>query len=315
MALAMFGKPEIQAAKVADMELDYECILERSRVVSIAPARMPFVGLKGKYNKRWFVDIVNLPHNAMRKQMSDLFSSLAAMSKMALDLTEDDFQLFFRYVTVIVDFFKALLEGEEVALYPHIHADSALRKKGRKNEPGLECLSSDYRIALKKDLFEHLDEALKYRFTHTPSIETLENVQEALDKFSSKALDYFSEKERDLPSLLAKAIRGNKEKTRYESRLLGFLLEKPKGHQLVCILMQTLFSEDVRAEFVERHFATQEQKESLEKALNETENGLLTLPDAFQEAAKKYEKRFSVKAFMDHYGQDREEDVETELRD
>jgi hypothetical protein len=292
---------------VAEMELDDECILERSRVVSIAPARMPFVGLKGRYNKRWFVDIVTLPHNAMRKQMSDVFTSLTAMHKMALDLTEDDFQLFFRYLAAMVDFFKACLEGEEVALYPHMHGE---RKK--RGGDGGRVLNAEYRGRLKRELCDALDEAMKYRFTHSPAVETVGSVTAALDRFGKKALDYFSEKEHELPKLLAKAIRGSKEKTRFEARLIAFFLTKPKGQQLVVLLVQTLFSADVRVEFIGRHFETDDQKCALEKALFETENGLLQIPKAFEDAAQKYERRFSIGTFIEHYGQDREE-ARTEL--
>lgn len=307
-AISMFANAEIQAAKVADMDLDDECILERSRVVSIAPARMPFVGLKGRYNKRWFVDIVTLPHNAVRKQMSELFTSLIGMNKMSLDLTEDDFQLFFRYLAVVVEFFKVILEGEEAALYPHVGGE---RKK--RGEDGIRVLNGDYRFGLKKELFGLLDEALKYRFTHSPSIETLNNIGTALDAFSKKTLDYFTEKETSLPKILAKAIRGSREKTKYEQRLITFILEKPKGHLMVAILLQTLFSTEVRAEFISRNFPRDEQKATLYKALSEAESGILSLPAVFDMAAKKYERRFSIGTFMEHYGQDRDEEAQTEL--
>lgn len=307
-AISLFGNTEIQAAKVADMELDDECILERSRVVSIAPARMPFVGLKGRYNKRWFVDIVTLPHNAVRKQMSELFTSLNGMNKMSLDLLEEDFQLFFRYLTVVVDFFKLILEGEEAALYPFVGGE-----RWKKNDDGNRVLNEDYRIGMKNELFSLLDDVLKYRFTHSPSLETLNNIGIALDSFAKKTLDYFTEKEDFLPKLLAKAIRGSREKTKYEQRLLTFLLEKPKGHQMVAILLQTLFSADVRAEFISRHFPREEQKTTLLKALSETETGILSLPKVFDAAAKKYERRFSLGTFIEHYGQDRDEEAQTEV--
>jgi hypothetical protein len=307
-AMTLFGKAEIQAAKIADMELDDECILERSRVVSIAPARMPFVGLKGRYNKRWFVDIVTLPHNAVRKQMSELFTSLIAMNKMSLDLTEDDLQLFFRYLSVVVDFFKVVLEGEEAALYPHVSSE---RKK--RGEDASRFLDMDYRMELKAELFAALDEAMKYRFTHSPSMETLNCVSQALDGFAKKTLDYFAEKEAALPKLLAKAIRGSREKTKFEGRLLNYMLEKPKGHQMVAILLQILFSADVRAEFIGRNFQRDEQKGAVEKALQEAEGGILALPRVFEEAAKKYERRFSIGTFIEHYGQDRDGEAKTEV--
>lgn len=303
----LFGKPEIQAAKIADIEdLDDECILERARVVSIAPARMPFVGLQGRYNKRWFVDIVNFPHNAVRKQLADVFLSLIAMNKMALDLTEEDFQLFFRYLQVVTDFFKAILDAEEVALYPHLPGEKKKRKEG------LRVLDVAYRTSVKKNLFDMLEGILKYRFTNDAAMDTLVGIQKDLDVFSKVALDYFVEKEEAFPAMLQKHIRGSKEKTKYEARLISFLLQKPKGHQLVCLLIQTLFSKEVRAEFFNRHFPEEEQRASLKEALANTENGVCSLPRVFESAAAKYEKRFSMGAFIQHYGQDRE-DAQTNL--
>lgn len=299
----LFGKPEILAAKIADIpDLDDECILERARVVSIAPARMPFVGLKGRYNKRWYVDIVTLPHNAIRKQLADVFTSLIAMNKMALDLTEEDFQLFFRYLQVVADFFKAVLDGEEVALYPSLPGADKKKKK-----EGVRVLHENYRKQLKKKLFDMLEGVMKYQFTNDASMDTLAGIQKELDVFAKGALDYFVEKEKVFPEMLQKHIRGGKEKTKYEARLIQFLLQKPKGHQNVCLLIQTLFSKDVRTEFFNRHFPEEEQRTSLMAALEKTESGVCSLTAVFENAATKYEKRFSMGAFMSSYGQDREE--------
>jgi hypothetical protein len=305
---------EIQAAKVAEMQLDDECILERSRVVSIAPARMPFVGLKGRYNKRWYVDIVNFPDNAIRRQLSDVFTSLISMNKMMLDLTEPDFQLFYQYLAAEAEFFKAILEGEEAALFDHIQGESTLRRL-RSGGNTVKVLDHEYRQGLKTEMLKHLDDAVNHRYIVQPSVTTLGDIQKSLDLFAKKLLDYFAEKEANLPSLLNKSIRGIKEKTRYEARLIAFLLEKPRGQQFIVLLCKTLVSREVRDEFFERHFTSPSQVACFAAAVIETEATILCMPALFEAAAIKYGTRFSIGAFELHYGQDRDHEATVELVD
>jgi hypothetical protein len=303
----------IEAAKVADMQLDDECILERSRVVSMAPARMPFVGLKGRYNKRWHEDIVNLPHNAIRRQLSDLFTALLAMNKMTLDLTEPDFQLFYRYLSAEVDFFKAVLEGEEIALYECIPSESGLRRLRSGGTNNIQVLDLEYRQGLKVAMVKHLDDAVNHRFTMLPSMTTLSEIQESLDAFAKQALDYFAEKEEHLGPLLKRTLKGPREKTRFEARLLTYLLSRPRGTQLVVLLCMTLVSEEVRADFFERHFPERVQRKRFDEAAVEANNTLLCLPGVLEAAAEKYGRRFSLGAFEKHYGQDRDHEATVEI--
>lgn len=292
----------IEAAQIAKMELDEDCIVERSMVVSRAPESMPFVGLKGRYNKRWYVDIITFPHNAARRQMSDLFTTITAMYKMSLDLTESDLQTFYRYLTVQCDFYKALLEGEEVALFSHMHREISVKRLVRESK--VQVLSAEYRLNIKKELFEHLNSALQHRYTMVPAMQALEQIRRSFDLFARKVLDYFSEKEKALPKLLLRSIRGSREKTRYESRLISYLLSKPSGYQLVVLLLRALMNDDVRAEFVARHFPKPEQKDSFASAVNAVNDEVFQIVSSIQNAAHMYEKRFSMKTFIKHYGHD-----------
>jgi hypothetical protein len=303
---------EVEAVKVTKMELDFELILERSRVVSIAPARMPMLGLKGRYNKRWFVDIVTLPHNSIRRQLNDVYTSLVSMHKMALDLTESDFQLFYGYLSNVFEFFVAIFQGEEEALYEHIRTDSGLKTKLVRGDE-IKLLDPEYRAQLKKETLIHLEECMKYRYVVVPSLEALAHVQASIDAFARKALDYFAEKEAIFPKFLAKSIRGSKEKTRYEARLIAFLLMKPRGNRFVAMLAQVLVSPEVRSDFSERHFPKPEQKSSFDESVIEMEAEVNAISKAIESAAQTYEKCFSIGAFMEHYGKDRDQDATTEI--
>jgi hypothetical protein len=303
---------EVEAVKITKMELDYELILERSRVVTIAPARMPMLGLKGRYNKRWFVDIITLPHNAIRRQLNDVYSTLIAMHKMALDVTENDFQLFYGYLANVFEFFVAIFQGEEEALYEHIRADSGLKSKIMGTEE-IKVLDPEHRGQVKKEILTHLEECMKYRYVVVPSLEALAHVQASIDAFSRKALDYFAEKEESFPKFLAKSIRGSKEKNRYEARLIAFLLMKPRGNRFVAMLAQVLVSPEVRGDFCERHFPKPEQKASFDESVVEMDSEVNAFAKAIEAAAQTYEKCFSIGTFMEHYGKDRDPDTTTEL--
>lgn len=266
---------------------------------------MPFIGLKGRYNERWYLDIVSLPHNAVRKQLTNVFTVLTSMHKMALDLTEQDFQLFYWYASVQIDFFKALLDAEEEALYGHFGSVFKGRSTG--------VFDVAKRASTKKEIVKQFDDVLRKRHLVLPSIDTLGSLLESFDASSRLMLGYFREKEEVIPGVLEKSPRGEKDKTRYESRLIDLLLQRPRGQLLVALLAHALVNPDVRRDFVERHFEGKEQRQRFFQSVASVSRDVLPVADAFQKAAAKYERAFSMGTFMEYYGQDRDHEATTEL--
>lgn len=301
--------PPIQAAQMADqsLELDKECILERSRVVSIAPARMPYIGLVAKYNKRWYVDIVSLPNNAIRLFISRLFEVITAVHRLVLDMTEDDFDLLFSFIAEFDRFVRVLLEAEDKILYPE--CDKELKKAADYQN---HKLNPEVRGNTKVVIYQLLSNITNEDLRLVPAMTVAATLQENVDKLSSRLMEYFVVKEHELPRILCKSMRGHKEKNRLEGRLLKFFDDLDKQFYYTTLLITPLQSEDVRTDFEERHFA-KTKREAFREEVQRVNDTLLSIPKAFDQAAAKYESRFSMQTFLQHYGQNRDPDIATEI--
>ena len=300
---------EVEAGKIAEMELelDKECILERARTVSIAPNRMPYIGLHGRYNKRWYVDIVSLPHNSIRTLISKLFEILVGTHIMCLDMTENDFEKLFAFISEFDCYLRVLLDAEEKILYQEV--EGWLKKMADYQSHPLHPKN---RALTKEKMYCLLDELTDEKLRTTPSVIAADKLQQAADLLSTQLLEYFSLKEKMLPKFLAKSIRGIKEKTRLEGRLIKYFEELSQEFRYTAILMCCLGNDDVRNEFKERHFS-KAKRDVLTQAADYLEVTLLEVPRAFNRAAKMYEERFSMKTFVENYGTDRDVEAVTEI--
>lgn len=299
---------EIEARKVSEMDLDRECILERSRLVSEAPARMPYIGFFGKYNKRWYVDIVSLPHNSIRTFISEVFSTLTSVHRLALDMTDADFQKLFYFLEEFQKYTQTVLEAEEKILYPEV--DGALKK--RLEDPN-HALHPKTRAERKRQISELLLSLTDNELRAKRSVTIASTLQRNMDELSRKLLDYFSAKEAELPKVLfGRAVRGSKEKNRMEKRLIKLFAEHKVEFHYTALLALPLHSEDVRADFEDRHF-TKSERTQFRDAVKQVQQSLFAIPRAFEDAARGYEARFSMAAFLEHYGKDRDADATTQI--
>lgn len=298
---------EIEAGKISEMNLDRECILERSRLVSVAPARMPYIGFFGKYNKRWYVDIVALPHNSIRTFISEVFGVLTAIHRLALDMTEADFQKLFFFLGEFQKYTRAVLEAEEKILYPEV--DGSLKKRKDYASHILHPKNRAERKLRISNLLVTLTDAV---VTEQCSVSIASTLQVTVDELARQLLDYFSAKESELPRLFARAIRGSKEKNRMEGRLIKHFEELKQEYYYTALLALPLHSADVRADFEDRHF-TKTARAQFQKAVRHVQESLIAIPRAFDIAAREYEARFSMAAFLEHYGKDRDADATTRM--
>lgn len=286
---------QIDAEKIAAMELDRECILERSRLVSSAPARMPYIGFYGKYNKRWYVDIVALPHNSIRTFISEVFGLLTAVSRLSLDMTDKDFEKVFFFLREFTLYARVILESEEKVLYPEV--DGALKKKANYSD---SILHPKNRAERRQCIIQLLTVLTNREVMEMPSVTIAKSLQETVDEISLQMFDYFSTKESELPKLLAKAFRGPKEKNKMESKLIKYFADSKKQYQYTAFLALPLHTEEVRADFEDRHFSKNERAH-FARAVRNMRETVMAIPKAFDDAARNYESRFSMAAFLENY--------------
>lgn len=296
---------EIEAGNAVHKKFEDNDILERSRIVSLSTARMPYIGLQGHYNKKWFVDAITLPHNSVRRMLSHLFSMTFAVQRLALDMTESDFAKLFAFISHMHCYVRTLLEAEEVILY------SLLERK--------LCKMSDYnpehalypvkRGLMKRRIVDLLIDVCNIENGHVPSTEIAVTVQNKVDKFAGLLLDYFVQKEKLLPKLIESSIFGSRERTRLERRLIKFFARLGDEYYFTAILVAPLKNMEVREAFIKTHFPSTKSKALFHIAVREVEDVLFGVAEAFDRAAQKYSKRFSVEEFMSMYG------TETDIHD
>lgn len=296
---------EIEAEKVASMELDRECILERSRLVSTAPARMPYIGFYGKYNKRWYVDIVALPHNSIRTFISDVFGLLTSVYRLSLDMTERDFHNVFAYLGEFAAYTNAILLAEEKTLYPEV--DATLRKRVDFKK---HILHPKKRAERRRIILAMLRSLTCEETIGKPSVTLATLLQNKLDEICFQMFDYFSTKERELPKIMARTFRGPKEKNKMEAKLIKHFEDLNLKYEYTAFLTLPLHTDEVRADFEERHF-TKNEKVLFGNAVQHMKEVVMSTPKAFDVAAQAYENRFSMAAFLEHYGKDKEVNVTT----
>lgn len=299
----------LDALEIADtaLILDKECILERCSLVSSAPAHMPYIAFHGKYNKRWYVDVVSLPQNSIRLFISKLFEILSATHRLALDMTADDFRKLFAFIAEFDRYLRVLLDAEDKILYPEV--ESALKKRSDFHS---HRLNPSLRLATKKKLYSLLDAFTDPTLKTTPSVTVATRLQETLDLLWTELLDYFTCKEAELPRILAKSTRAPKEKNRLESRLIKYFEDINHEFHYTAILTAPLRNDDVRIDFEERHFS-KSKREQYRDAAKHLDDTLFSIPNSFTAAASKYEARFSMKLFLENYGTDRDTEATTEL--
>ncbi|PXF45903.1 hypothetical protein BWQ96_04338 [Gracilariopsis chorda] len=315
-ALASLPQPsdaprEIQAATIATIEeLPTEVVLERARLVSEAPARMPYIGIYGKYNKRWYVDIVTLPDNAIRCLVSAAFELIGAAHRLALDMTVPDFDQLFAFLSEFDHFIRVIFDSEEKVLYPEM--EHALKKRA---DYSTFALHPSSRAATRAHVHALLNQLTDEELRHTPSVTAIRLLQQTMDSLSTQLLDYFNVKECTLPRVFFRSFRGCKEKNRMETRLIRYFEDANNEYYYSALLTLPLNNEQVRLDFEERHFARQNKRESYRHAVNAVQGTLLAIPRRFEQAARSYEQRFSVKTFVEKYGTDRDQHATTQLVD
>lgn len=288
---------EINAADATRKELDQENVRERSLRVSSSTARMPYVGLRGKYNKHWYVDVVTLPHNSLRLLMLHLFTILSAMQRLAIDMTHDDFKKAFGFISEFNCYLRVLFEAEEKILYKLVE-NKLKRMKNYETNP----LHPIKRAVTKSRIIDLFDNVMADDVRRNPSADTATEIHARVDKFASQLLQYFYDKECTLPGFVSKSLRGSRERTRLEGQLIDFFRQLGLEAHYSAILAFPLRLQKVRNDFSRRHFPSQSKKQDFENAVQHVNQNIFGVAKSFEAASRQYESVFSLNEFLTSYG-------------
>lgn len=299
------GKPaiDLHCARALTREFTPEEQGERAKTVMQSSPRMPAVGFfGGKYGDRWYIDIVALTHNAVRRQLFDAFLLSNALGKLLLDVTEVDLARVYAWLGTLDMFVRIVFEVEDRFVYPLIdtHVQNASTANG---DPVYlpELLSVRGRKEARTHVGELLEGARKTRDVATGETSAkIHALRYALDQFGGSILDYFAAMERFAPKLFKKAVKnGVKEKLKLERKLFDYVREK--GDTFAALLMQCIESRSKRSEFLERNIKKDKVRNEFRAHVKSVESTHMQLARTFDSVAVKYERRFNVKKFMEHY--------------
>lgn len=279
---------------------------ERAKAVMQSAPRMPAVGFHGRYGDRWYIDMISLTHNAVRRQLFDAFVMANALGKLLLDVSESDLARVYAWLGTLESFVKVVFEIQDEFIYPLIdlHMKSATGVDGRPLHLP-ELLSIPGRKQAKSHVLDLLLDARKTRDVATgETIAKINALRYALDQFGANILDYFKEMEKFVPKLLKKAIRrnGEKEKNKLERRIFEYVLKQPsQGAMLAALLTQCIESRNRRREFIERNIKKEKLRMQFKLHIKSVEATHMQLARTFDQVATDYEKKFNVKTFVRQY--------------
>lgn len=301
-----FPAVQLQCAEaLTSTTLTPEEEMERAKAVMQSSPRMPAVGFfGGRYGEKWHVDLVCLTHNAVRRQLYDAFTIANALGKLSLDVAEADLTLVYTWLGTLHHFVSAVFVAEDRFLYPLVDANMKKAKTSDGTPVYLpELLSVRGRKNAKDMVMDLLSTARKTRDVATGETPAKINaLRYALDQFGANILDYFAAMERFVPKLFKKALRnGPKEKEKVEKKLFDYLLSESHGAMLAALLLQCIESRAKRAEFVARNIRREKDRVSFKSHVKKVEATHMQLARAFDSVSSRYERRFSVNTFLEHY--------------
>ncbi|CAN8067360.1 unnamed protein product [Agarophyton chilense] len=299
-----FPPIHLHCASAPDKSLSPDAEMERAKVVMSSSPRMPAVGYFGaRYGHKWYADIVALPHNAIRRQLCDAFIIANALGKLQLDVADADLARVYAWLGTLEAFVRAVFNAEARFVFPLI--DANLQKATTSDgKPAClpELISVRGRVNAQQRIFELLHTARNTRDVATgETVAKINALRYALDQFGANVLDYFAAIERFAPKLFKKALRnGQRQQIKLENKMFDFVHRHQHGSILAALLMQCIESRTTRQQFVDRNLKKKQRVQFIID-VKRVENTHMTLAPAFDDAASRYEKRFNVHKFLQHY--------------
>jgi len=200
--------------------------------------KMPVL-IPAPYGKLWSVDVFALYHNALKKELQDMYSIVESMYKFQINLGFEDIERFYSWWEVFEGFIIDFFDIEEHVIYPYISERAPL---------GQTKVSKTERSLLKgrmSRVLREIDE-MEDSFMNRPPGEMLPRFVEFLDNFSPKLLGYFHLEETIMPNLLQKHFQPD-DRARIQSRVYDFLKNRKYASETLVLQSRWLNAEHLKA--------------------------------------------------------------------
>lgn len=175
----------------------------------------PYSGPASKSN--WHVNFLTMPHNALRREISDLYELLLAMVDFGPALRKADFRDLRAWWHVFARFLRDWLDIERRLLFPWVHATGAHNWE-------LQSTLRELR-ATKEFLDVKLEELAIYLdgFESLPPTEMFSLLYRCVDALAPRLMGYFSTQERAFPAGI-RATYAADDAVRLEKEMVDALL-------------------------------------------------------------------------------------------
>mmetsp|Transcript_339 Transcript_339/g.624 ORF Transcript_339/g.624 Transcript_339/m.624 type:complete len:373 (-) Transcript_339:1983-3101(-) len=155
--------------------------------------KMPVI-IASPYGKLWAVDILALYHNAVKKELQDMYHMVEAMHKFQMSLGMEDIERFYSWWEVFEGFVIDYFDIEENVVFPYL-AQRVNLNSTKLNDAERKMTKGKLTRVLK-----NIDD-MEDRFHNRPPGEMLKSFVAFLDEFSPRLLGYFQLEERIVPKL------------------------------------------------------------------------------------------------------------------
>lgn len=300
----VFPPIQLHCATAPHAQFSSDAEMERAKVVMTSSPRMPAVGYFGaRYGHKWYVDLVALPHNAVRRQLCDAFIMANALGKLQLDVADADLARVYAWLGTLESFVRAVFNAEARFIFPLLDANVVKATTADGKQLYLpELISVRGRVTAQQRIFDLLKTARKTRDVATgETVAKINALRYALDQFGANVLDYFAAVEKIAPKLFKRTLRnGQRQQIKIEHKMFEFVHRHEHGAMLAALFMQCIESRTTRQAFLERNLKRRQRADFI-LDVKRVENTHMRLAAAFEDAASKYEKRFNVNKFLQHY--------------
>lgn len=161
----VFPPIQLHCATAPHAQFSSDAEMERAKVVMTSSPRMPAVGYFGaRYGHKWYVDLVALPHNAVRRQLCDAFIMANALGKLQLDVADADLARVYAWLGTLESFVRAVFNAEARFIFPLLDANVVKATTADGKQLYLpELISVRGRVTAQQRIFDLLKTARKTR--------------------------------------------------------------------------------------------------------------------------------------------------------
>eukprot|EP00184_Porphyridium_aerugineum_P005992 CAMPEP_0184694860 /NCGR_PEP_ID=MMETSP0313-20130426/2687_1 /TAXON_ID=2792 /ORGANISM="Porphyridium aerugineum, Strain SAG 1380-2" /LENGTH=483 /DNA_ID=CAMNT_0027153219 /DNA_START=487 /DNA_END=1938 /DNA_ORIENTATION=- len=185
------------------------------------------VMIAAPYGKLWSLDVLALYHNAIKKELIDMYSMVENMLKFQMNLGYSDIERFYNWWEVFEGFLVDYFEIEEQVLFPYIETKFQLERTK---------LSKAERNLIKGRLTQAMNQIddMEDTFMNRPPGEVLPRFVDFLDAFAPRLLGYFHIENTVIPNALQKYFEPE-DRARIQALVFDFLKTREFGNETLVL--------------------------------------------------------------------------------